>query len=140
MDIRLYTVIYEAVNDVRDALEGLLEPAFHEKVLGRAEVRQVFTVSGIGQIAGCAVSDGKILRGAKARLLRDHVVVHDGRIATLKRFKEDAREVASGYECGLSLEGFQDVKVGDVVEAYEVEQVARRLAPTASKGQPAASA
>jgi len=140
VDIRLYTVIYEAVNDVRDALEGLLEPAFHEKVLGRAEVRQVFAVSGIGQVAGCAVSDGKILRGAKARLLRDHVVVHDGRIASLKRFKEDAREVATGYECGLSLEGFQDVKVGDVVEAYEVEQVARRLAPAATKGQPAASA
>ena len=140
VDIRLYTVIYEAVNDVRDALEGLLEPTFHEKVLGRAEVRQVFVVSGIGQVAGCAVSDGKIVRGAKARLLRDHVVVHDGRIGSLKRFKEDAREVTSGYECGLSLEGFQDVKVGDVVEAYEVEQVARRLAPTASKGQPAASA
>ncbi|TMA43082.1 MAG: translation initiation factor IF-2 [Deltaproteobacteria bacterium] len=140
VDIRLYTVIYEAVNDVRDALEGLLEPTFHEKVLGRAEVRQVFVVSGIGQVAGCAVSDGKIVRGAKARLLRDHVVVHDGRIGSLKRFKEDAREVTSGYECGLSLDGFQDVKVGDVVEAYEVEQVARRLAPTASKGQPAASA
>ena len=140
VDIRLYTVIYEAVNDVRDALEGLLEPTFREKVLGRAEVRQVFAVSGIGQVAGCAVSDGKIVRGAKARLLRDHVVVHDGRIGSLKRFKEDAREVATGYECGLSLEGFQDVKVGDVVEAYEVEQVARRLAPSASKGQPAASA
>src|SRR3989454_1528854 len=140
VDIRLYTVIYEAVNDVRDALEGLLEPTFHEKVLGRAEVRQVFAVSGIGQVAGCAVSDGKIVRSAKARLLRDHVVVHDGRIASLKRFKEDVREVTSGYECGLSLEGFQDVKAGDVVEVYEVEQVARRLAPTASKGQPAASA
>ncbi len=140
VDIRLYTVIYEAVNDVRDALEGLLEPTFHEKVLGRAEVRQVFAVSGIGQVAGCAVTDGKIVRGAKARLLRDHVVVHDGRIGSLKRFKEDAREVANGYECGLSLDGFQDVKAGDVVEAYEVEQVARRLGPTASKGQPAASA
>src|SRR5437773_1215994 len=140
VDIRLYTIIYEALNDVRDALEGLLEPTFHEKVLGRAEVRQVFAVSGIGQVAGCAVTDGKIVRGAKARLLRDHVVVHDGRIGSLKRFKEDAREVANGYECGLSLDGFQDVKAGDVVEAYEVEQVARRLGPTASKGQPAASA
>jgi translation initiation factor IF-2 len=138
VDIRLYTVIYEALNDVRDALEGLLEPALHEKVLGRAEVRQVFAVSGIGQVAGCAVTDGKILRGAKARLLRDHVVVHDGRIATLKRFKDDAREVVSGYECGLSLEQYQDVKVGDVVEAYEVEQVARRLAPAAAKGAQAA--
>jgi translation initiation factor IF-2 len=138
VDIRLYTVIYEAVNDVRDALEGLLEPTLHEKVLGRAEVRQTFAVSGVGQVAGCFVADGKIVRGAKARLLRDHVVVHDGRVGTLKRFKEDVREVASGYECGISLEGYQDVKVGDVIEAYEVEQVARRLAPAASKGSQAA--
>jgi translation initiation factor IF-2 len=138
VDIRLYTIIYEALNDVRDALEGLLEPAFQEKVLGRAEVRQTFMVSGVGQVAGCFVADGKIVRGAKARLLRDHVVVHDGRIGTLKRFKDDAREVASGYECGISLEGYQDVKVGDVVEAYEVEQVARRLAPSPAKGAQAA--
>jgi translation initiation factor IF-2 len=138
VDIRLYTVIYEALNDVRDALEGLLEPTLQEKVIGRAEVRQTFTVSGIGQVAGCFVTDGKILRGAKARLLRDHVVVHDGRISSLKRFKEDAREVASGYECGMSLENYQDVKVGDVIEAYEVEQVARRLTPLAGKGAQAA--
>jgi translation initiation factor IF-2 len=140
VDIRLYTIIYEALNDVRDALEGLLEPTLQEKVLGRVEVRQTFMVSGIGQVAGCFVTDGKILRGAKGRLLRDHVVVHDGRIASLKRFKEDAREVASGYECGMSLEGYQDVKVGDVIEAYEVEEVARRLAPAAGKSAPAASA
>jgi len=138
VDIRLYTIIYEALNDVRDALEGLLEPTLQEKVLGRVEVRQTFTVSGIGQVAGCFVTEGKILRGAKARLLRDHVVVHDGRIASLKRFKEDAREVAGGYECGMSLEGYQDVKAGDVIEAYEVEQVARRLAPAAAKGAQAA--
>jgi len=138
VDIRLYTIIYEALNDVRDALEGLLEPTLQEKVLGRAEVRQAFTVSGIGQVAGCFVTDGKILRGAKARLLRDHVVVHDGRIASLKRFKEDVREVAGGYECGMSFEGYQDVKAGDVIEAYEVEQVARRLAPAAAKGAQAA--
>jgi translation initiation factor IF-2 len=138
VDIRLYTIIYEALNDVRDALEGMLEPTLHEKVLGRAEVRQVFNVSGIGQVAGCAVVDGKVVRGAKARLLRDHVVVHDGRIGTLKRFKDDAREVVAGYECGMSLEGYQDVKTGDVIEAYEVEQVARRLAPAAGKGAQAA--
>jgi translation initiation factor IF-2 len=138
VDIRLYTIIYEALNDVRDALEGMLEPTLQEKVLGRVEVRQVFTVSGIGQVAGCFVTDGKILRGARARLLRDHVVVHDGRIASLKRFKDDAREVQSGYECGMSLEGYQDVKTGDVIEAYEVEQVARRLPPTAGKGAQAA--
>src|SRR5712691_41620 len=139
VDIRSYTVIYEAVNDVRDALEGLLEPTLQEKILGRAEVRQLFTVSGVGLVAGCFVTDGKMTRGARARLLRDHVVVHEGRISSLKRFKEDAREVASGYECGLSLESYQDVKVGDVVEAYDVEQVARRLGPPAgAKGAQAA--
>jgi translation initiation factor IF-2 len=138
VDIRLYTVIYEAVNDVRDALEGLLEPTLHEKILGRVEVRQVFTITGMGQVAGCFVTDGKIVRGARARLLRDNVVAHDGRLATLRRFKEDVREVASGYECGLTLENYQDVKVGDVVEAYDVEQVARRLGPAASKGAQAA--
>jgi translation initiation factor IF-2 len=137
VDIRLYTIIYEALNDVRDALEGLLEPTLQERVLGRVEVRQTFVVSGVGQVAGCFVTDGKILRGARARLLRDHVVVHDGRIGSLKRFKEDVREVAGGYECGISLENYQDVKVGDVIEAYEVEQVARRL-PAAAKGAQAA--
>src|SRR5262249_60076348 len=114
------TVIYDALNDLRDALEGLLEPSLQEKVLGRAEVRQTFTVSGQGVIAGCFVVDGKLVRGAKARLLRDHVVVHDGRIASLRRFKEDWRGVASGYECGIGLEAFQDVKVGDIIEGYEV--------------------
>jgi translation initiation factor IF-2 len=138
VDIRLYTVIYEALNDVRDALEGLLEPTLQEKVLGRADVRQTFVVSGIGQVAGCFVTDGKIVRGAKARLVRDHVVVHDGRISSLKRFKEDAREVAGGYECGMALEGYSDVKVGDVIEAYEVEEVARRLPSAAGKGSQAA--
>ena len=133
IDIRLYTVIYDALNDLRDALEGLLEPSLQEKVLGRAEVRQTFTVSGQGVIAGCFVTDGKIVRGGKARLLRDHVVVHDGRIASLRRFKEDVREVAGGYECGIGLEAYQDVKVGDIIEGYEVEEVARRLAPAPTR-------
>jgi translation initiation factor IF-2 len=133
IDIRLYTVIYDALNDLRDALEGLLEPSLQEKVLGRAEVRQTFAVTGQGVIAGCFVTDGKLVRGGKARLLRDHVVVHDGRIASLRRFKEDVREVAGGYECGIGLEAFQDVKVGDIIEGYEVEEVARRLAPAPSR-------
>ena len=89
-------------------------------------------------MAGCFVTDGKLVRGSKARLLRDHVVVHDGRLGSLRRFKEDVREVANGYECGLSLENYQDVKAGDVIEVYEVEQVARRLGPAASKGAQAA--
>jgi translation initiation factor IF-2 len=137
VDNRLYTIIYEAVNDVRDALEGLLEPTLQEKVLGRAEVRQTFAISGSGTIAGCFVTDGKIVRGARVRLLRDNIVVHEGRIGSLKRFKEDAREVAAGYECGIGLEGYQDVKASDVIEAYEVEQVARRLTPTGKGAQPA---
>jgi translation initiation factor IF-2 len=138
IEIRTYSVIYEAVNDVRDALEGLLEPTMQEKVLGRAEVRQTFMVSGVGQVAGCFVTDGKMVRGAQARLLRDHVVVHQAKLATLKRFKDDAREVTSGYECGMSLEAYQDVKVGDVIEAFEVEQVARRLSPSPQKASQAA--
>jgi translation initiation factor IF-2 len=137
VDIRSYSIIYEAVNDVRDALEGLLEPTFQEKVQGRAEVRQVFGVSGAGTIAGSFVTDGKIVRGARARLLRDSIVVHDGRVGSLKRFKEDAREVAGGYECGIGLEAYQDVKVGDVIEAYEMEEVARRLPPVGKSAQAA---
>jgi translation initiation factor IF-2 len=130
VDIRLYNIIYEVVSDIRDALEGLLEPTLRERTLGRAEVRQVFSVPSAGKVAGCFVVDGKILRGAKARVVRDHVVVHDGKIDTLRRFKDDAREVAAGYECGLSLENFQDVKEGDVVEVYDIEAVARQLAPS----------
>ena len=131
VDIRLYSVIYDALNELRDALEGLLEPTRRESVLGRAEVRQTFSVSGVGVIAGSFVVDGKILRNATARLLRDSVVVHDGRIGSLKRFKDDAREVLSGYECGIGFDTYQDVKVGDVVEAYEVVEVARTLGGTA---------
>jgi translation initiation factor IF-2 len=131
VDIRLYNIIYEVVSDVHDALEGMLEPTLRERVVGKAEVRQVFTIPSAGRVAGCFVTDGKITRGARARLVRDHVVVHDGKIGTLRRFKEDAREVASGYECGLTVDGYQDVKDGDVVEVYEMEEVARHLTPTA---------
>jgi len=127
VDVRLYTIIYEAENELRDAMEGLLEPTYREKVTGRAEVRQVFAIPGIGTIAGCSVSDGSIKRNGLARLLRDHVVVYQGKITSLRRFKEDAREVTSGYECGIGLESYQDLKVGDIIEAYELEQVARRL-------------
>jgi translation initiation factor IF-2 len=127
VDVRLYEIIYDAINDVRDAMEGLLEPTFKEKVLGRAEVRNTFNIPGIGAIAGSYVVDGKITRNAQARLVRDNIVVHNGKIGSLKRFKDDAREVLSGYECGIGLDNFADVKVGDVIEAFEMEQVARRL-------------
>jgi translation initiation factor IF-2 len=127
VEIRLYNIIYELIADVRAALEGLLEPTYREKPLGKAEVRQVFTISRMGLVAGCIVSEGKITRGAQARIVRDRVVAHQGRIASLRRFKDDVREVAAGTECGISLENYQDVKEGDIIEAYEQEQVLRRL-------------
>ena len=129
VDVRLYTIIYEVVADVRAAMEGLLEPTFREQVFGRVEIRQIFNIAGVGAIAGCSVTEGKIARGNLVRLLRDQVVVHEGKLASLKRFKDDVREVTSGYECGLSLEGFHDLKQGDVVEAFERIPVIRRIAP-----------
>jgi translation initiation factor IF-2 len=127
VEIRLYGIIYEVIADIRAALEGLLEPTYREKPLGRAEVRQVFTISRVGPVAGCVVSEGRMVRGAQIRVIRDHAVVHQGRIAGLRRFKDDVREVAAGTECGISLENFPDVKAGDVIEAYELEQILRRL-------------
>lgn len=127
VDIRLYSVIYDAVNDVRDAMEGLLAPTLREKDLGRVEVRETFHVSRIGTIAGCYVVDGKILRNAQARLVRDSVVVWEGKLDSLKRFKDDVKEVGVGYECGISLEKYNDIKVGDIIEAFEIEEVKTSL-------------
>jgi translation initiation factor IF-2 len=127
VEIRLYSVIYDVLADVRAALEGLLRPVQKEKVLGRVEVRQVFTIPRVGVVAGGLVKEGKIPRGVRVRLIRDHTVVYQGRVASLRRFKEDVREVVAGYECGVGLENFQDLKAGDVLEAFELEQVARRL-------------
>jgi translation initiation factor IF-2 len=129
VDVRLYTIIYEAVADVRAAMEGMLEPTFREQTQARVEIRQTFNIAGVGTIAGCYVSEGKITRANQVRLLRDHVVVFEGKLASLKRFKDDVREVGAGYECGLSLEGFQDIKQGDVIEAYERIPVVRRINP-----------
>jgi translation initiation factor IF-2 len=123
VDIRLYRVIYDAIEDVEKAIKGLLAPVFREVVLGQAEVRQVFKVSKVGTIAGCHVTDGKITRQSKVRLLRGGVVVYEGRIDSLKRFKDDVREVATGYECGIGLEGFNDIKEGDLIEAFTTEEV-----------------
>jgi len=138
VEIRLYTVIYEAINDMREALEGLLAPTYREKALGRAEVRQIFNVPG-GTIAGSMVLDGKVTRNSRARLVRDSRIAWEGRIGSLRRFKDDAREVAAGYECGIGLENFNDVKPGDVIETFEMEAVLRKLgAPTAAaRGQAA---
>ena len=136
VDVRLYTIIYEAVADVRAAMEGMLEPTYREQTQARVEIRQIFNIAGIGTIAGCYVTEGKVARGNMVRLLRDQVVVHEGKLASLKRFKDDVREVAAGYECGLSLEGFQDIKQGDVLESYERIPVIRRItpAPTGREG------
>ncbi|MFH1148029.1 MAG: translation initiation factor IF-2 [Pseudomonadota bacterium] len=123
VDVRTYDVIYQVIDDIRDAMSGLLEPVFEEKVIGRAEIRETFNVSKVGTIAGSFVVSGKMERGAKARLIRDGAVVHNGRVGSLKRFKEDAKEVQAGYECGIGLEKFNDIKVGDVVESYVLEEV-----------------
>ncbi|MBQ9941556.1 MAG: translation initiation factor IF-2, partial [Christensenellaceae bacterium] len=125
VDIRLYRVIYNAIEDITNAMKGMLAPEFTEKVLGHAEVRQTFKVSSVGTIAGCYVQDGKMVRNAGVRLLRDSVIVYEGKLSSLKRFKDDAKEVNTGYECGLTLDGFNDLKEGDVIEAFEMVEVAR---------------
>ncbi|MGZ4108947.1 MAG: EF-Tu/IF-2/RF-3 family GTPase, partial [Actinomycetota bacterium] len=127
VDVRLYRVIYDAIDDVRSALAGMLSPEQREAELGRAEVRATFRVPRLGVVAGCMVVDGTIVRNSRARVVRDGVVVYDGRIGSLRRFKDDVREVAEGYECGIAIENFQDVKEGDFIEAYEVREVARQL-------------
>lgn len=127
VDIRLYRVIYDLLDDVKAAMSGLLEPEFKEVILGRAEVRQTFRVPNVGTVAGCYVQEGKITRNAEVRVLRDNVVVHEGKIASLKRFKDDVREVTHGYECGIGLEKFNDIKDGDVIEAFYMEKIERTL-------------
>lgn len=123
VDIRLYRVIYDAIEDVEKAIKGLLAPVYREVVVGQAEVRQTFKVSRVGTIAGSYVTDGKIVRNAQARLIRNGIIVHEARIESLKRFKDDVREVAAGYECGIGLEGFNDIKEGDIIEVFAMEEV-----------------
>jgi len=125
IEIRLYNIIYKLLEDIEAALKGMLEPVFQEKVLGQAEVRNIFKASKLGTIAGCYVTDGLISRNADGRLIRDSIVVYEGKIASLRRFKDDAKEVRAGYECGLTIENFNDIKVGDIIEAYTMEKVKR---------------
>lgn len=127
VEIRFYDVIYKVIEDVKKAMAGLLEPEYEERIMGVAEVRATFKVPKVGVVAGCYVKEGKIERGAKVRLLRDNVVIYTGRIASLKRFKEDVKEVVAGYECGVGLENFHDIKVGDLLEAFEVVEIKREL-------------
>src|SRR5213083_966605 len=127
IEIRYYNIIYDLVDDVKKAMSGLLAPMLRETRLGSAQILEIFKVSKVGNIAGCRVLEGTVERGANVRLIRDNVVVHEGKLSQLKRFKDDAREVQAGQECGMAFENYQDMKVGDVIECYRVETVQRSL-------------
>ena len=128
VEIRTYSVIYRAIDELRDAMQGMLAPETVEDVVGNVEVREIFRASKIGVIAGCMVTDGKVTRGAKVRLIRDGAVVHDGEIGSLRRFNEDVREVLAGFECGVVLANYRTCEQGDTMEVYETRQVERKLA------------
>lgn len=127
IDVRLYRVIYEAIDDVKKAMVGLLDPEYQEKYLGRAEARALFKVPDVGMVAGCYVLDGKIQRNSNVRVLRDGVIIYDGKLASLKRFKDDVKEVMENYECGMGIKDFNDLKEGDIIEAYVMEEIPRHL-------------
>jgi len=137
VDIRTYRVIYKLTEDIEQALVGMLSPVTTEEILGEAEVRALFKVSRLGTIAGCMVTSGIVRRGASVRVVRDGTVIYETSIAQLKRFKEDAREVAEGFECGILLDGFNDVKEGDVLEVYETREVERTDLATSPVGESA---
>ena len=128
VDMRFYGIIYQVTEDIKKAMTGLLAPTFKEEVQGRAEVRQLFQVPKVGTVAGCGVLDGKITRSSEVRIIRDGIVVYTGKIGSLRRIKDDVREVAAGYECGIGIENFNDVKLGDVIEAFTQVEVAATLA------------
>ena len=128
VEINIYDVIYEAVDDITAALEGMLTPEKRETIEGTAEVREIFRVSKVGTIAGSFVTEGRIDRKARGRVVRDGIVVYDGEISSLKRFKDDVKEVRDNFECGIGIANFNDIKVGDVIECYSVEEFARTLA------------
>nr|MBC8459184.1 translation initiation factor IF-2 [Deltaproteobacteria bacterium] len=127
VDVRFYDVIYKVIEDIQSAMAGLLEPVYTENIIGRADIKEIFHVSKVGTVAGCYVTDGRIERGAQARLLRDDVVIFDGNINSLKRFKDDVKDVSSGFECGLGLENYNDIKPGDVLEVYTLEEMKAEL-------------
>jgi translation initiation factor IF-2 len=127
VEIRYYSVIYELLDDLRGILSGLLAPIEREQLLGYARIKEVFNITKVGKIGGCEVTEGVVRRGARVRILRDNVVIHEGSLASLKRHKDEVREVKEGLECGMAFENYQDIKQGDVIEVYVVEQVAREL-------------
>jgi len=127
IDIRTYSIIYDAINDLKDAMEGMLSPELKEEISGTAEIREIFKVSKIGTIAGCMVTNGKIFRNSKIRIIRDGVVIYTGELASLKRFKDDVKEVAKGYDCGMQVKNYNDIEVEDVIEAYQEVEVKKKL-------------
>jgi translation initiation factor IF-2 len=127
IDIRLYSIIYKAIEEIKAAMEGMLSPDILEEITGSAEIRETFDITKVGTIAGCFVLDGIIKRNSKIRVIRDGIVVHTGTLGSLKRFKDDQKEVKRGYECGLNIDKYNDIKIGDVVEAFEEVEVARKL-------------
>jgi translation initiation factor IF-2 len=127
IDIRLYSIIYNAINELKSAIEGMLAPEIEEKIVCNIEIREVFKITKVGSVAGCMVLDGKVTRNTKVRLIRDGIVVYSGELGSLKRFKDDAKEVSAGYECGLNISNFNDIKVGDIIEGYEEVEVKRKL-------------
>ena len=127
IEIRYYSIIYDVIDDIRQVLTGLLAPGLRETFLGNAQIRDVFNITKVGKVAGCYVTEGVVKRGAKVRLLRDDVVIHEGTLKTLKRFKDEVREVRESFECGMAFENYEDIRVGDIVEAFEVEEVTRTL-------------
>jgi translation initiation factor IF-2 len=126
-EIRYYSVIYDLVDDVKQAMAGLLAPTLRETFLGNAEILEIFNITKVGKVAGCRVTEGVVQRGARVRLIRDNVVVHEGTLSTLKRFKDEVREVQAGQECGMAFEGYQDMRPGDIIECFRVEKVQRTL-------------
>jgi len=127
VEIRYYAIIYDVIDDMKAALSGMLSPTLRERFLGNAAIREVFTITKVGKVAGCMVTDGVVRRGAKVRLLRDNIVIHEGSLKTLKRFKDEVREVRDGYECGMAFENYENIQVGDTIECFDVEEVARAL-------------
>ena len=125
IQIKQYSIIYQAIEEIELAMKGMLAPKFEEKVIGNAEVRQTFRISNVGTIAGAYVLTGKVERNAGVRIIRDSVVIHEGKLATLKRFKDEAKEVTKGFECGIQIENFNDIKEGDIIEVYIMEEIKR---------------
>ena len=127
VDIRTYSIIYDAINDLKDAMEGMLAPEMKEEVLGTAEIREIFKISKVGSIAGSMVMDGKIVKNSKIRIIRDGVVVHDGELLALKRFKDDVKDVAKGYDCGIQIKGYNDIEERDIIESYHEVAIKKKL-------------